>query len=181
MIWPMNDAECPAFLELYRQAMCGSGWTLDLGVGDGRLLPGQFLDARAGWLGLDLRRRGLQRADKRARQVDFRIALHQGDAQALPYRDGAFSAVVSNGLLHHVAAPHIVLAEALRVLAPGGLALFRDLLPAELHQAPPALAKRLQTLNAMQKHVAALGFERETIRQAGPHWVWIARKPSSRS
>lgn len=179
----MNDAECPAFLELYRQAMCGSGWTLDLGVGDGRLLPGQLLDAQAGWLGLDVRRRGLQRAAERARQIGFRVALHQGDAQALPYRNGAFSAVVSNGLLHHVASPHIVLAEAVRVLAPGGEVLFRDLLPANVREETghTVLAGRLLSLGVMQASVVQLGFERNTIQQVGPHWVWIARKAGNRS
>ena len=43
------------------------------------------------------------------------------DAQAMPFRDGSFDAAVSFAVLEHVAEPSKVVAEAFRVLRPGGL------------------------------------------------------------
>ena len=52
------------------------------------------------------------------------IVVTEGDAEALPYPDGTFGAVVSNFGLHHVPRPAIALAEARRALAPGGHVAF---------------------------------------------------------
>lgn len=43
-----------------------------------------------------------------------------GDAQRLPFKDGVFDAVVLQAMLEHVKEPYDVLAEARRVLKPGG-------------------------------------------------------------
>jgi SAM-dependent methyltransferase len=53
-------------------------------------------------------------------------ALHfaEGDAEAMPFPDGAFDAVVSNFGVHHVPRPERALAEARRVLRPGGRVAF---------------------------------------------------------
>src|SRR3954447_23853811 len=48
------------------------------------------------------------------------IAFDQGDAEALPYADASFDAVVSNFGIHHVPRPKRAAAEAWRVLRPGG-------------------------------------------------------------
>ena len=42
------------------------------------------------------------------------------DASRLPFREGAFDAVVGLDVLHHLAAPRSFFAEAARVLRPGG-------------------------------------------------------------
>jgi SAM-dependent methyltransferase len=55
-----------------------------------------------------------------AREAHPGIVFDEGDAEALPYADGAFDAVVSNFGIHHVPRPAVALAEAHRVLAPGG-------------------------------------------------------------
>jgi len=46
--------------------------------------------------------------------------LAQGDAQALPVRDGSLDAVYFVWVMHHVASVEQTLSEALRVLRPGG-------------------------------------------------------------
>jgi SAM-dependent methyltransferase len=48
------------------------------------------------------------------------LGFDEGDAEALPYPDSSFGAVVSNFGVHHVAQPQNALAEGFRVLRPGG-------------------------------------------------------------
>src|SRR5271169_1809924 len=52
------------------------------------------------------------------------ILLEEGDAEVLPFADEAFDAVVANFGIHHVAEPNRALAEARRVLRPGGRVAF---------------------------------------------------------
>jgi SAM-dependent methyltransferase len=52
------------------------------------------------------------------------LVFDQGDAEALPYADGSFDAVVSNFGIHHAPNPVAALAEARRVLRPGGWPAF---------------------------------------------------------
>lgn len=59
-----------------------------------------------------------------ARFRDGAISLDQGDAEALPYADGGFDAVVSNFGIHHVPRPLRALREALRVLRSGSRVAF---------------------------------------------------------
>src|SRR5262249_9762254 len=60
--------------------------------------------------------------------LDGRIRLEWCDAKFLTHDDGTFGAVVSNSIVHHVPEPLTVLAEMVRVLAPGGWLFVRDLL-----------------------------------------------------
>jgi len=61
-----------------------------------------------------------------AREFDrTRTAVYvRGDACALPYADGSFEVVCAMDLLEHVEHPERLIAEASRVLAPGGLLFF---------------------------------------------------------
>ncbi len=173
----MDDVECPAFLDLFHGAAPSkTRWTLDLGAGRGRPISSS---PPRGWLSFDLRRRALRQAAENAQAES--CAFHQGDAHRLPYRDDAFTAVVSNALLHHVQRPEQVLAEAVRVLAPGGLLLFRDLLPGA-SRGCAAAAKwpcRLPSFGEIAERVAELGFPATSVRPMGRHWVWLAYKPRS--
>lgn len=59
-----------------------------------------------------------------ARAAQPHVEFSHGDAEALPYADGAFDAVVANFGVHHVPHPTAALAEMHRVLASGGRAAF---------------------------------------------------------
>jgi ubiquinone/menaquinone biosynthesis C-methylase UbiE len=48
------------------------------------------------------------------------ISFHQADAEALPFVDATFDAVVMNLGLHHIASPEQAVAEVVRMLRPGG-------------------------------------------------------------
>lgn len=52
------------------------------------------------------------------------VVFDQGDAEALPYADRSFDAVVSNFGIHHVPRPVMALREAYRVLRPGSALAF---------------------------------------------------------
>jgi ubiquinone/menaquinone biosynthesis C-methylase UbiE len=58
------------------------------------------------------------------RELPGSVTIVQGDATAMPFADGRFSAVVCFTMLHHLPSAHAqdqLLAEAARVLRPGGL------------------------------------------------------------
>jgi ubiquinone/menaquinone biosynthesis C-methylase UbiE len=59
-----------------------------------------------------------------ARSTHPEIVVTEGDAENLPYPDGAFDAVVSSFGIHHIPRPELALAECRRVLKPGGRIAF---------------------------------------------------------
>src|SRR5262249_26839627 len=124
------------------------------------------------------------------------IRLERVDAKQMPYPDSSFGAVISNSIVHHIPEPAAVLAELVRVAAPGGTLFVRDLVR-------PTDDKMLQrlvttyagdgsdlqrkmfadsllaalTLEEVRALVAALGFDGESVRQtADRHWTWSTRR-----
>jgi ubiquinone/menaquinone biosynthesis C-methylase UbiE len=59
-----------------------------------------------------------------ARARDEAVQFDVGDAEALPYADATFDAVVANFGIHHVPRPPLALCEAHRVLRRGGCVAF---------------------------------------------------------
>ena len=104
----------------------GCHTVLDLGCGTGHDV---LALARQGFLakGIDYAAVAIEEARRQARAANAAVAFRQGDiAQALPYDDGAFDAVVSNMVLHSFedAPLRRIVAEVARCLQPGGLFLF---------------------------------------------------------
>lgn len=56
------------------------------------------------------------------------IQTQRIDAKRMPYSTGAFTAVISNSIVHHIPEPRVVFTEMVRVLQNGGLLFIRDLL-----------------------------------------------------
>jgi SAM-dependent methyltransferase len=111
-----------------------TGRTLDLGAGTGRNLPLYPPGVRA--VAVDPHRDALARARARAPAIPIVIAR----AEALPFKDGAFDTVVSGLVLCSVADPARSLAEARRVLRPGGVLRVLE------HVRAGGLAGRIQDL-----------------------------------
>lgn len=105
------------------------GRVLDIGAGPGwipirlaRLSPGMEL------LGVDSSEAMLAVAAKNARRAGLAdvVRFEAADAKALAYPDDSFDLVLSHQTLHHLERPEQMLAEAARVLRPGGALLIRD-------------------------------------------------------
>lgn len=96
------------------------GRLLDIGTGTGRLLELLAPRLSAG-LGIDASRAMLALARARlARPGLTHCAVRLADMYRLPLPDAGFDAVVLQMVLHHAEDPAGVLAEAARMLAPGG-------------------------------------------------------------
>jgi SAM-dependent methyltransferase len=95
---------------------------LDLACGTGNAA---IEAARAGArvAGLDAAPRLIEVAEARAAAASLEIDFRVGDAQELPFEDGAFDCVLSVFGVIFVADPPRAVAEIVRVLAPGGRAL----------------------------------------------------------
>ncbi|HEV2970478.1 MAG TPA: class I SAM-dependent methyltransferase [Pirellulales bacterium] len=125
-----------------------------------------------------------------------RIQLDRIDAKELPYDDGRFDALISNSIVHHIPEPAAVLAEAVRVVRPGGLIFIRDLLrpddDATVHRLVATYAagaiehqramfdaslRAALNLDEIRALIAALGFAPKSVRGTSDrHWTWTARK-----
>lgn len=94
---------------------------LDLGCGAG-FLANDLAGRGHRVVGLDASPESL--AVAAAHDPTGRVHYELGDAHALPYPDASFDVVCAMDFLEHVEAPERVVAEAARVLAPGGLFFF---------------------------------------------------------
>lgn len=130
--------------------------------------------------------------------AESRIQLDQADAKQLHYEDGQFDIVMSNSIVHHIPEPLTALREAVRVVKPGGLLFFRDLMrPASSDVVSQLVATYAGEANTHQQKmfddslraalnldeirdlVTILGFAGESVRATSDrHWTWAARKPT---
>jgi sarcosine/dimethylglycine N-methyltransferase len=139
---------------------------LDLGsgyAGSARFLAGQFscrIDC------LNLSKRQNERARRLCEQQGFseRIRVLDGSFEQIPFSDQSYDVVWSQDAILHSARRQTVLAEAFRVLKPGGLLLFTD--PMQADDCPDGvLAPVLARI-----HLASLGsvaFYRDACQQLG--------------
>jgi ubiquinone/menaquinone biosynthesis C-methylase UbiE/DNA-binding transcriptional ArsR family regulator len=105
---------------------------LDIGTGTGRMLEvfGPHVE-RA--VGVDLSREMLAVARVNLERAQLRhCAIRQGDMYQLPLAGASFDAVVIHQVLHYAEHPARAIAEAARVLRPGGRLLVVDFAPHEL-------------------------------------------------
>lgn len=108
-------AASPSVLLPLRQALAGAPGPelLDIGGGTGNYAAAL---AREGWRPLVLDRSPEMLAQAEAKDLQTMPA----DAAKLPFADGSFDAAMLVAMIHHVEQPARALAEARRVLRPGG-------------------------------------------------------------
>lgn len=108
-----------------------AGRLLDIGCGTGGLLERLAGGIEEG-VGVDASRDMLALARTRLAEHGLsHIAVRQADMYRLPLADGSFDAVTLQMVLHYAEDPAAALAEAGRVLKPGGLLVIVDLAPHE--------------------------------------------------
>jgi len=145
-----------AFVDRLRELGAG-GRLIDLGCGPGHitLLAAETLPD-ADILGVDAARSMLRiaeahRAESPARD---RVRFLRGRVQELGLASASFDGVFSNTVLHHIPDPVPFLAEAKRLLAPGGAFLIRDLARPETEEKLAALvALHANDANARQREL----------------------------
>ncbi len=174
------------------------GEVLDLGTGTG-LIPIELARRDPRWriLGVDLARSMLDVAERNIERAGLgsQLRLACVDAKSSPLLAASFAAVMSNSIVHHIPDPRCVFAEAVRLVAPGGLFFFRDLLRPvnrfaldELVETYTEGANERQramfsaslhaalTLDEVRELVAAHGFAPNTVQASSDrHWTWAAR------
>jgi ubiquinone/menaquinone biosynthesis C-methylase UbiE/DNA-binding transcriptional ArsR family regulator len=155
---------------------------LDIGTGTGRVL--QLLAPRIGFgLGVDLSREMLAVARANLDRTSLRnCQVRQGDMYHLPLPDGSFDAATLHNVLRFADDPGAALAEAARVLRPGGRLVVVDFAPHSLEFLREHHAhRRLGFADAqMRDWFAAAGLASEPPRRlAGDPLtvvIWPARR-----
>ena len=107
---------------------------LDIGTGTGRIL--ELFGARGvAGVGIDLSREML--AIARAKLAEAGLThcyVRQGDMYGLPWSEPCFDAVTIHQVLHFADDPELAIAEAARMLRPGGRMVIADFAPHDLDQ-----------------------------------------------
>ena len=126
------------------------GRLVDIGTGTGRMIElfGREADHA---LGVDRSPEMLRLARVKLSEAGLDAELRQGDMYALPLPSGSADTVIIHQVLHYAQQPAAAVAEAARLLAPGGRLLIVDFAPHELEE-----------LRSRDAH-ARLGFSDETM------------------
>jgi ubiquinone/menaquinone biosynthesis C-methylase UbiE len=134
------------------------------------------------------------RTNVAAANLTDRIDPLLADAKQLPFADNSFPVVISNLILHHIAEPQDVVAEAIRVTTRGGLLFHRDLsrptdeielqhlVETYADTATPYQRKLFAdslraalTLDEMRQLVSHVGFAPNSVQMTSDrHWTWSA-------
>ncbi len=111
------------FIHKHLDRLADTGHFCDLGFGPG-VLSAFILQQKERWIGcgIDISSYCLQHAERllKKKKVLERCKLSLGDVRTLPYPDDTFDLVIAVEVLEHIPDPEVGLAEALRVLKPGG-------------------------------------------------------------
>jgi ubiquinone/menaquinone biosynthesis C-methylase UbiE len=185
------------FVADFQAFWTGTGSVLDVGTGTAQIpieLARRHGTVRV--IGIDLAEHMLTVGRENIARAGLaeRIALQRCDAKVLPWSAGSFAAVISNSIVHHIPDPGPVLAEMVRVVAPGGALFVRDLVRptdeaalqglVEQHAAGANAHQRQMfadslhaalSLEEIRALVAGLGYDPSSVRQTTDrHWTWAA-------
>ncbi|HEX7171133.1 MAG TPA: methyltransferase domain-containing protein [Candidatus Limnocylindria bacterium] len=166
-----------------RHAALAAGETvLDLGSGGGIdcLLAARAVGPTGQVVGIDFLPEMIERATRAAANAELdNVRFLEGEIEALPLPDGSFDVVLSNGVINLSPRKVRVLAEAFRVLRPGGRLAVVDLvlehdLPPEIVTHPAAWAGCLSgalSEVALYKGLRRAGFREVRITPLHPFGI----------
>lgn len=140
-----------------------TGRTLELAIGTGLNLaeyPSEVV-----LTGIDLTPEMLEQARRRAADIGRRVELCEGDAHALPFPDGAFDTVLATYAMCSVPDLPRAIAEARRVLRPGGRLILVDHVRSSV--APVFWLQRLMELAPSRTQDELTRRPIEQVREAG--------------
>lgn len=160
---------------------------IDLGTGTGRMLRLLGPHARRA-LGLDLSQQMLNVARVETAGLGTRCELRHGDILATGLPSGAADLVVVHQVLHYLGDPAAAVAEAGRLVAPGGRLLVIDFAPHELEHLREAHQHRRLgfTDEEMARWLGEAGLTHDGVTTLAPEReagltvkVWCAPRPSA--
>jgi ArsR family transcriptional regulator len=162
------------------------GRLVDVGTGTGRMIE-LFGPRATSAIGIDRSSEMLRLARVKLEASGLRGAsLRQGDMYALPLADASADVVILHQVLHYAQAPGHAIAEAARLLSPGGRLLIVDFAPheredlresdahARLGFAAPAIRAWLDAAGLKSEHSEHLAGGELTVS------LWLARKSGGR-
>jgi ArsR family transcriptional regulator len=126
------------------------GRLVDIGTGTGRMIE-LFAPRASQAIGIDRSSEMLRLARVKLEAAGIHPSLRQGDMYALPLADESADTILIHQVLHYAHSPAAAIAEAARVLAPGGTLLVVDF-----------AAHEREELRATDAHIR-LGFEDEVM------------------
>lgn len=127
------------------------GRLVDIGTGTGRMI--ELFGPRASEaIGIDRSSEMLRLARVKLQAAGIASSLRQGDMYALPLKDHSADSIIIHQVLHYAHSPAKAIAEAARVLVPGGVLLIVDF-----------AAHEREELRERDAHIR-LGFEDEVMR-----------------
>ena len=126
------------------------GRLVDIGTGTGRMIE-LFGPRSSQAIGIDRSSEMLRLARVKLEAAGIQSSLRQGDMYALPLLDQSADSVIIHQVLHYAHSPAAAIAEAGRVLAPGGTLLVVDF-----------AAHQREELRERDAHIR-LGFEDEAM------------------
>jgi len=141
----------------------------DIGAGQGALSL-LLADSARTVYAVDHSPRMVRRLKEKTRKAD-NIIVRKGDFEALPLETASCDVAVASQVLHHCPRPREALAEAFRVLRPGGRLIAIDLAAHEQEWVRDKLADQWLGFDAaeLKSWAEAAGFGRVAVRQApGP-------------
>jgi ArsR family transcriptional regulator len=161
------------------------GRLVDIGTGTGRMLE-LFAPEAKGALGVDRSPEMLRLARVKLAQAGLAADLRQGDMYALPIESAFADTVIIHQVLHYAQQPAAAVAEAARLLTPGGRLLIVDFAPHDREELRDrdAHARLGFSDEAMLRYLSSAGLEGRVVEhlQGGELTVtiWAGERPETR-
>lgn len=117
---------------------------LDIGCGGGidSIIAARQVAPRGQVVGVDLSEAMVQQARKSVQTMETRnVSVCRGTGEHLPFSNGSFDVVISNGVFNLVPDKPRLFREVFRVLAHGGRLQFADIILEDGTERPPATAE----------------------------------------